>query len=276
MRRRGTLDQPITFSGVGIHSGQNCTLTISPAEVYTGIVFRRRMNSADYDIPASVYFSRHQNRATRLESNDAKVMTPEHLLAALFGTGITDAIIGLDSDEVPILDGSSAQYCDSIIAAGHTPFDVVYSQTVVKTPQIVSRGDSSVLALPCDDLAFSMILTYDNFIGTQSVTWTFDTTSFTTEIAPARTYAFQSEIDQLLAAGLGKGGSLENAIVIGDTEFITPLRFPDELARHKLLDLIGDLSLVGTDLKGHFVGIRSGHSLNREMALKLARLGTNT
>jgi UDP-3-O-[3-hydroxymyristoyl] N-acetylglucosamine deacetylase len=117
-----------------------------------------------------------------------------------------------------------------------------------------------------------MIIEYDNFIGTQSVTWDYCHASFIQDVAPARTYGFKSEIDQLIAAGLGKGGTLDNAVVLGDTHFLSPLRFPDELVRHKLLDLIGDLSLTGTFLQGHFIGIRSGHSLNRLMAAALSQL----
>ncbi|NBV82710.1 UDP-3-O-[3-hydroxymyristoyl] N-acetylglucosamine deacetylase [bacterium] len=270
---RATIANPITISGIGIHSGANCEVTLTPSTIGTGICFRVPDTCGNIsEIPATVAYSLAQSRASLLVKETAKILTPEHLLAALFGVGVSDAIITLSSPEVPILDGSATPFVNELLQAGIVQSGQPWFTATVPVPIICNENDASVLALPDPGLRFSMIIEYDNFIGTQSITWDYDTRSFVTDIAPARTYAFKAEIDQLLAAGLGKGGTLDNAVVIGDSEYLSKLRFDDELVRHKLLDLIGDLSLVGTHLQGHFVGIRSGHALNRQLALRLAAL----
>jgi len=263
MTRHATLQHPFSLSGIGIHRGEMAHLTFHPAPIGTGIVFQ--VESAV--IPAIVPFSKAQARATLLDYNGVQILTPEHVLSACFGCGLSDVIIHVDGPEIPILDGSALIFCDHIRATGLRYFETLRPTKQIQVPKIVCDGTATVVALPDSDLKFSMIIEYpDHFIGTQSITFNWSQNTYHTDIAPARTYGFKAEIDALLARGLGLGGSLDNALVIGDQEYLSPLRFPDELVRHKLLDLIGDLSLCGHFLQGHFVGIRSGHSLNRCMA----------
>lgn len=270
---RATLNSPITLTGVGIHSGHPCQIQLSPAPIGSGIAFFTPGSDGSMGkVPAQAKYVVPQARATLIQKNGYRILTPEHLLAALFGLGVSDATITLTSPEVPILDGSALPFTDAILGVGVIASDTPWTSTAILKPLIRSENGASVLALPDSGLRFSMIVEYDNFIGTQSVTWDYDHASFIQDVAPARTYGFKSEIDQLIAAGLGKGGTLDNAVVIGDSDYLSTLRFPDELVRHKLLDLIGDLSLTGTFLQGHFIGIRSGHSLNRLMAEVISQL----
>lgn len=270
---RATLHSPITLTGVGIHSGCACQVQLSPAPIGSGIVFFTPGSDGSIgEVQAHANYVVPQTRATRIEKNGYQVLTPEHLLAALFGLGVSDAIITLTSPEVPILDGSALPFTDAISATGVLKSDTPWAATTILKPIHRTEQGATVLALPDAGLRFSMIIEYDNFIGTQSVTWEYNQPSFSQDVAPARTYGFKSEIDQLIAAGLGKGGTLDNAVVIGDSNYLSTLRFPDELVRHKLLDLIGDLSLTGSFLQGHSIGIRSGHSLNRLMAEALSQL----
>lgn len=268
---RARLSRPAKFSGIGIHSGKTCNVTVAPPAFGSGIFFKLQGSGKTVSILASAQNAVSQARATRLESNGVAILTPEHLLAALFGLGISDAEIIVDAPEIPIMDGSARPFAEGFQSVGIEQSTIPWETISVKSPLQISDGDKLVVALPDSGLKFSTIIEYDNFIGCQSVTWTYNPDTFATEIAPARTYGFKHEIDQLLAAGLGKGGSLDNALVIDTDRYISSLRFSDELARHKLLDLIGDLSLTGAHLQGHFVGIRSGHTLNGKMAAALSQ-----
>lgn len=269
--KRSTLGQSIHLSGIGIHSGAACNITIYPAEFGAGITFITMAHGKEIKVPALASYTKNQARATLLEHDGAMIMTPEHLLAALFGLGISDATLSISAPEIPILDGSATPFVDAIMSVGRHISDLDWAPITIEKPLSFSEGSATVIAVPDPELRFSMIIEYDNFIGTQAITWTYNTNTFSSEIAPARTYGFQAEIEALIAAGLAKGGRIDNAVVIGDTAYLTDLRFPDELVRHKLLDLIGDISLAGSFLKGHFIGIRSGHSLNRSLAIALQK-----
>ncbi len=265
---RKTLKSTGVLSGIGIHSGEFNTLTLTPAPSGTGIVFEYQ----GIKIPAIADHSLPPKRATILEYAGVRIMTPEHLLSACFGYGVTDIIIKVSQPEIPILDGSAKPFCDLFDAIGLVLLTEPLPRITVTTPITLSKGNASITALPGSSTRFSIMIEYDQFIGVQWASYDLASGNYATMIAPARTYGFKSEIDALLASGLAKGGAIDNAVIIGDTGYVNPLRFPDELARHKLLDLMGDLALTGAHLQGHFIGLRSGHALNRDLAIELRRL----
>ncbi|NBV42494.1 UDP-3-O-[3-hydroxymyristoyl] N-acetylglucosamine deacetylase, partial [bacterium] len=261
---RRTLARPATFSGIGIHGGEICTGVAHPAEWGNGITFSV---SGSAPIQASVAHAQPANRATILAADGVRVVTPEHLMAATAGLGITDIHFELSTPELPILDGSAAEFVRLFIEAGFRESDEPAPNIRILHPISVTQGDARLIALPSEMLRYTMVIEYpDHFIGTQIYDFEFSIDGFINQVAPARTYGFQAEVEALLKRGLGQGGSLDNAVVIGDSDYLNPLRFPDELARHKLLDMIGDLALTGSVLRGHFIGIKSGHDLNRRMA----------
>lgn len=268
---RKTLKNPCFFSGVGIHSGVQAQLHIKPASTGEGLCFFR--TDLNHRIPVSPAYVLSTARATLLGDTRGYIKTPEHLLAACAGLGLTDLVIEIDAEEVPILDGSSLAFIQGMKAAHLCMSDVSVQPLVITTPVVVSEGEGMVIALPSSEPRYTYTLDYPaTFIGSQISSWPLTEAIFEAEIAPARTYGFFKEVEALLKNGLAKGGSLENAVIIGETGYMTPLRFPDELARHKVLDLIGDMVLLGRPILGHLIGIKSGHSLNAKMVHHLQSL----
>lgn len=266
MSTQKTIKSPITLTGVGIHTGLENQITLCPSSVDSGIVFIRegkRLNANAETIA-------HTERATALSENGVTVRTPEHLMAALAGHGITNIEIECRTEEIPILDGSSLVFYEAIESAGIQDQGVICPPITIENPILIEDGTTLVAALPSDKQTLIYQLHYDNFIGTQRISYHGD---FKTTLAPARTYGFYEEIKGLLERGLGQGGSLDNAVVIKEEGYMNDLRFPDELGRHKCLDLLGDLWLLGRPLNATIIGIGSGHrhtmALVKEVAKKI-------
>jgi len=268
-----TLAQPIGFSGVGLHSGVQSTARILPAGPDTGIVFRRV--DLGIDIPASVENVVETSFATVIAARGARISTIEHFLAALYAMEIDNAVVEVDGPELPILDGSAVDVarglheCGAVRQAARRKFLRVWENGKIH------RNGSLVTLSPSEN--FEVLVTVDfpgTAIGRQWAKFTLDPESFLREIAPARTFCLREQIDALRAAGLAKGGTLDNAIVVeGDKVHNNEgLRFPNEFARHKLLDLIGDIALLGVPVRGSFVAVRPGHTVNRDLTAHLAAL----
>ncbi len=262
-----TLKKNHTFSGVGIHSGQTATITLQPAPENSGI----RFHYNGHVIPALPAFCGETNRATCLQNKESIcIKTPEHLLSALYGLGIDNLDIHTDQEEMPILDGSSAIFT---AALKHDLLDQTSPKKLFKpeTPLYFRDNQAEILVLPSETPQWTYILEYpDHFIGTQVAFFSENQGDYEQDIASARTYGFLKEIEVLRSKGLALGGSLDNAIVIGETDYMNPLRFDNELARHKLLDMIGDFCILGQRIQAHVIGIRSGHHHNVQMVKRCA------
>jgi UDP-3-O-[3-hydroxymyristoyl] N-acetylglucosamine deacetylase len=262
-----TLKAAIGCVGVGLHSGQRVSLTFRPAPADHGIVFRRTDLGAD--IPARFDRVVETRLSTVLANNGARIGTVEHVMAALAGCGIDNVVVEVDGPEPPILDGAAGQFVFLLDCAGTVAQDAPRSTIEIRRPVRVSDGDAFVELRPART-GFEMALSIDftaPAIGRQALSLRLTPESFRQELARARTFTLAEEIDELRAAGLAKGGSLENAIVIDQARVLNPagLRLPDEFVRHKLLDAVGDLALIGAPLRGRLIAHRSGHTLNNRL-----------
>lgn len=266
-----TLAQPIERSGVGLHSGKTSTVRIQPAPPSSGRSFLRV--DLGQGIPAHIEFVHQTQLSTELAIAHATVRTVEHLLAALAGMGIDNACIEIDGDEVPLLDGSALPWAEAIAQAGWQPQAVPRAAAPLTHPLWVRDGDAFVMAMPAPYLQLTYGIDFDlAAIGNQWHSWNPHQEPFQTAIAPARTFGLAHQIDQLQQAGLIKGGSLENALVCGSEGWLNPpLRFSNEPARHKLLDLLGDLSLLGALPTAHIIAYKASHRLHTQFAQQLMR-----
>jgi UDP-3-O-[3-hydroxymyristoyl] N-acetylglucosamine deacetylase len=272
MAAQRTLRRTVTCAGIGLHSGQKVTLSLRPAPSDFGIRFQR----ADLDgteIPAHVtHLAGRQQLQTGLVSGPASVETVEHLLAALRGMGVDNVCIELNHAEVPIMDGSAAPWVYLIQDAGVKELTAPRRVVEILRPIQVQHGDKRMAAFPADRLKVTYSISFDHpLLRHQQKTLDIDERVFVDEIAPARTFGFLKEVEMLRQRGLALGGSLENAIVLGETGVLNPLRFDDEFVRHKMLDVIGDLALVGHPIIGHVVVDRGGHALHTAFAAELLR-----
>jgi UDP-3-O-[3-hydroxymyristoyl] N-acetylglucosamine deacetylase len=262
----------VPCAGIGLHSGQKVTLTLKPAPAGFGIRFKRT-DLGGLEIPARVsHLGGGQQLQTGLMSDKASVETVEHLLSALRSLGIDNVLVELNHFEVPIMDGSAAPWVYLIQDAGVKDLSAP-RQTIQILRQIqVQHGDKRIAVYPSDRFKVSYTISFDHpLLRHQQKTLDLDETTFINEIAPARTFGFLKEVEMLRQRGLALGGSLENAIVLGETGVLNPLRFEDEFVRHKILDVIGDLALVGHPIHGHLVVHRGGHALHTAFAAELVR-----
>jgi UDP-3-O-[3-hydroxymyristoyl] N-acetylglucosamine deacetylase len=270
MFRQRTLKSLISASGVGLHTGRKVRITLRPAPVDTGIVFRRTDLDSPVDIPARADLVGEARLASTLVWGEAKVHTVEHLMSALGGLGVDNAYIDLDAPELPIMDGSASPYVLLIQQAG------IEEQSAPKRFLRVSRrvevveGDKWARLDPYDGFRLSFSIEFRHPVierTTQSVTVDFAETSYLKEIARARTFGFMHEVEDLRDSGLALGGGLDNAVVLDEYRVLNSdgLRFADEFIRHKLLDAIGDLYLLGRPLLGAFTAHKSGHALNNRL-----------
>ncbi|MBW4439886.1 MAG: UDP-3-O-acyl-N-acetylglucosamine deacetylase [Plectolyngbya sp. WJT66-NPBG17] len=266
-----SLSEAFSCHGVGLHTGAVATARVLPAESGRGRYFVRTDLPDAPEIPARIEFVRETMLSTELVNGDAKIRTVEHLLASLAGMGIDNARIEVDGAEVPLLDGSARSWTSAIAQAGVIEQTAEVSSFIITEPVFVRHGDAFVAALPSAELRFSYGIDFElSAIGNQWHSWQFDPDTFAQEIAPARTFGFADQIEQLRANGLIKGGSLENALVCSTDGWINPpLRFSNEPARHKLLDLIGDLSLLGTFPTAHFLAYKASHGLHTQLVRQL-------
>ncbi len=265
-----TLKAPIDCLGVGLHSGRRVRLVLHPAEPGAGIVFRR--TDLGRDIPARFDHVVDTRLCTMLGLPDdqaARVGTVEHLLAALAGAGVQNALVELDGPEVPILDGSAESFLFLIDCAGIAEQDEFTPVIEVRRPVRVADGDAVAELRPAPfGLDMALSIAFDApAIGRQAMSLRLSPATFRSELGRARTFTLASEVAQLRAAGLALGGSLDNAVVVDGAQVLNPggLRMADEFVRHKLLDVVGDLALAGAPLRGRFIGHRTGHALNNRL-----------
>jgi len=270
MTLQRTLRRPTSCAGIGLHSGNKVNLSLKPAPADTGVRFRRS-DLGDLEVAATVKHVGGINYATGLMRDAVRVDTVEHLLAALVSLGIDNVIVELNSPEVPIMDGSAAPFIYLIQEAGVKPLASPRRYLKVLRPMSLSRGDKRIAVYPSDHFKVTYSIAYDHpMLRHQSRTIRLTEDSFVEEIAPARTFTFLKEVEMLRQQGLALGGSLENAVVIGDTGVLNnALRFDDEFVRHKILDVIGDMALVGHPLIGHLVAHRGGHALHTAFAAQV-------
>ncbi len=268
MRQQQTVAQSISCSGVGLHTGQPSTLTLRPAPPETGIVFHRRHNGHTVSVDASVRNLVPAELCTAIRVNGTSIQTIEHVLAALRGLEVDNVYVDLDAGEVPAMDCSAAPFVGLIRSAGMLVQDCPRTVLKIMRPIEVTDGDRRVVIEPAPQTRITYSIQYDHpLIGNQTYTYDGSADSFERDIAGARTFGFLKEVEQLWARGLGRGGSLDNTIVLSEGEVLNSsgLRFPDEFVRHKILDLIGDLALLGMPFIGHLIADRSGHGLHTKL-----------
>jgi UDP-3-O-[3-hydroxymyristoyl] N-acetylglucosamine deacetylase len=270
MNAQRTLRRSISCAGIGLHTGNKVTLSLKPAPADFGIRFRRS-DLRGMEVRATVEHVGGIKLATGLSRDAVKVDTVEHLLAALFSVGIDNAIVELNSPEVPIMDGSAAPFLYLIHEAGVKRLASPRRFLKVLRPISLSLGDKRIGLYPSDHFKVTYSIAFDHpLLRHQSRTIRITEESFVEEIAPARTFGFLKEVEMMRQQGLALGGSLENAIVIGDTGVLNnALRFDDEFVRHKILDVIGDMALVGHPIIGHLVAHRGGHALHTAFAARV-------
>jgi UDP-3-O-[3-hydroxymyristoyl] N-acetylglucosamine deacetylase len=268
MHYRQTLAREGAIEGIALHSGKTVHMRLRPAAAGTGVVFVRT-DQGDARIPATLEHAGPSFYATVIRRDGVQVSTIEHLMAALYALQVDDVIVALDGPEVPILDGSSRPFVDHILAAGRRELSVERAYMTLVRPIVVSRDDKRITAYPCREYRVTYAIEFDHpLLGYQELTASLWGNAFVDKLAPARTFTFEREVEKLRQSGLALGGSLDNAVVLGDDGVLNPggLRFADEFVRHKMLDLTGDLSLLGHPLRAHVVAFRAGHDLHAALA----------
>jgi UDP-3-O-[3-hydroxymyristoyl] N-acetylglucosamine deacetylase len=268
-----TLAQPAEAKGVGLHSGAEVHIRLVPAPPDTGFVFVRS-DLGDFEIPANAEFVAHCSYATTLMRHGVVLSTVEHLLAALSGEGVDNCFIEVDNLELPIMDGSAQPFVDQIRSAGVVLQPEVRKALRIREHVKVTQGERSMSIEPADRFEIACEIDFDHrLIGRQTRHFVMEDGAFGRQIARARTFGFTQEIEALRSANLIRGGSLENAIVLGPQGMVNtePLRFKDEFVRHKILDIIGDLALLGMSVLGSVTAVRSGHVLHSALMTKLLR-----
>lgn len=271
MQEQQTLRIPVTLAGVALHSGILVHMRLLPAPANTGIVFRRLDLPGQPEIMATVDNIGSTNRNTTLGRDAAQVMTVEHLVAALRGVGVDNVIVELDGGEPPIGDGSAQVFVEMINRAGLRGQGIPRRYYRLKVPVWVSQGDSHMVALPADGLTISYTFVSDHpVVGTQFGEYAITKGVFERELAFARTLVFRQDIELLQRQGLGLGGNLDCVVIVDDDGYRNRLRYPDEIVRHKILDIVGDMGLLGF-LQAHIFAIRSGHNLNRQLMQEIRK-----
>ncbi|MGK7949728.1 MAG: UDP-3-O-acyl-N-acetylglucosamine deacetylase [Xenococcaceae cyanobacterium] len=275
-----TIKKAFELSGVGLHSGVISTVKVMPTSSPTGRYFVRVDLPHQPEIPAKVAAVSQTTLSTELAQGEAKVRTVEHLLAALAAAGIDNARIEIDGAEIPLLDGSAKIWTEAIHSVGiaaFTPPPPIRSPLHLSQPIWIHQEDAFVAALPAPETRFTYGIDFPYpVIGNQWHSWSITEGNFAEAIAPARTFGFAEQLEQLQQAGLIKGSSLDNALVCSQEGWLNPpLRFTNEPARHKLLDLVGDISLLGKLPQAHFIAYKASHKLHIQLAQQLAKLTEN-
>lgn len=278
-----TIGRSVSFSGIGLHTGQKTTLTFHPADPNAGLSFERTDLPGRPRIPVrpeSACYDPSSGRRTILRANGGEVHTVEHVLAAVSGMGVDNLRIEIDGMEAgEPADGSALPFAQLLMEAGLVDQKVPRRFMRIPEPVSLQQGNIEILGIPYEGLRISFLIEYDSpVVGTQHASFDITPETFLREIAPARTFVMRKDVEALQAQGLIKGGSMENALVVTDTGILneSPLRFRDEFVRHKVLDLLGDLSLLGRPLKGQVLAQRSGHASNVAFVKKLSEAETGS
>ena len=271
MLNQQTLQREVRFSGIGLHSGSQVEMALLPAPPGSGIRFRRVDLDGRPEIEARIENVSETNRSTTLSKGNVKVHTVEHVLAALSGAEIDNALVELDANEPPIADGSAREYARLLQTAGAVAQAAQRDPFFIPTAIEFELGETLMSVFPHDGWKISCVSSDKHGRFTQHYSVEVTPETWEKELAHARTFCFFEEIEVLIKNGLIKGGSLENAVVIRDDAVLTtePLRYPEEFARHKILDIIGDLSLLGRPLRGHLIAIKPSHAANCELVRQL-------
>ncbi|MBM95509.1 MAG: UDP-3-O-[3-hydroxymyristoyl] N-acetylglucosamine deacetylase [Oceanospirillaceae bacterium] len=269
-----TLKNTIRASGVGLHSGEKVYLTLKPAPVNTGIVFRRTDIEPSVDILARATNVGETTLSTTLGEGEAKVDTVEHLLSAMAGLGIDNAIVEVSAQEVPIMDGSSGPFVFLLQSAGILEQQEAKRFIKIKKRVEVVDGDKSAAFVPYEGFKVSFEIDFDHPVlqsSVQKASLDFSSTSYVKEVSRARTFGFTKDLEYMRSKNLARGGSVKNAIVVDDYRVLNEdgLRYDDEFVKHKILDAIGDLYLLGHSLIGEYIGHKSGHGLNNQLLHEL-------
>ncbi len=263
-----TLADSVVLSGKGLHSGCDTTVEMQPAPENTGIVFRHGKDTIT-GLASNVVDT---SRGTTIGFNGFRILTVEHLMAALSGLGVDNAYVEVVGGETPALDGSAAPYVHAIETVGLVEQSARRRRITITEPVCVRRRDSFILAVPSSELSITYVMDYDHpLIGSQTSDYVLREGTFAEEIAAARTFVLYEEVAGLLDRQLAKGGSVDNAIVVWPDRMSSALRFPDELVRHKVMDIVGDLALIGGLLQAEVLAVRTGHALNIEFAKEVLR-----
>jgi UDP-3-O-[3-hydroxymyristoyl] N-acetylglucosamine deacetylase len=268
MRFERTLSREIVFDGIGLHTGKPSHLRLLPAPAGSGRVFVRT-DLEGTTVPATIAHVGRANYATCLVRDGVRISTAEHLLAALYALGVDNARLEIDTEEVPILDGSATPFVDAIERAGVTDLNAPRRYLTISRPLTLVEEDKQISVHPSSEFRITYAIDFEHpLLGYQELTadmW--GTRAFVEKLAPARTFVLERDVAELRRAGLAKGGNLDNAVVIGEQENLSgELRYADEPVRHKMLDLTGDLSLLGYPLKGHVIAYKAGHDLHAALA----------
>jgi|Deesub1362B_J571_1020462.scaffolds.fasta_scaffold00387_20 UDP-3-O-[3-hydroxymyristoyl] N-acetylglucosamine deacetylase len=261
MREERTIQKEIFLSGKGIHTGKKVDMFLKPA-TSGGVIFRR-IDLDNFEFKVTPQKAK-ANYSTVLVQNGHKIRTVEHLLATLYIFGIDNLIVELNGEEIPIMDGSAAPFVEAILKAGIKLLPSKKRAIRLTKPFIINDNESYIAFYPANEFRITYTIEFDHpFIQSQSLSFIINLKNFVTEIAPARTFGFLKDVEKLKSKGLALGGSLENALVLDDNTLLNgSLRYQDEFVRHKILDFIGDLALLGYPLIGHFKAFRAGHSLH--------------
>lgn len=274
MIRQRTLKNTIRATGVGLHSGEKVFLTLKPAPVNTGIVFRRVDLDPVVEVEAKAEYVGETMLSTTLVKDGVRVATVEHLMSAMAGLGLDNCYVELSAAEVPIMDGSAGPFVFLLQSAGIAEQDAAKRFTRIKREVTVEEDGKWATFTPFEGFKVSFTIEFNHpvFEGrSQNATVDFSSTSFVKEVSRARTFGFMRDIEALRSMNLALGGSVDNAIVVDDYRILNEdgLRYDDEFVRHKMLDAIGDLYLMGSSLIGEFRGFKSGHDLNNKLLRKL-------
>lgn len=256
------------MQGIGLHTGENCRIELLPAEIGAGVVFV----SKNEEIKAVIANVQDTNRGITLCGQNSQIHTVEHLLAALAGMGVDNVVVKVDGPEIPAADGSALPFVELIESAGIV-IQAADADTVrLSEPVWVADGSKYLLATPSEHFRANALISFQHpLIGDEALSLVLRPEVFKREIAPARTFCTSSEIEMIYSLGLGKGGTEDNVIVVYEDHYSVPLRFKDEFVRHKVLDLIGDLSLIGRRLHADVTAIKSSHALNIALANKITQ-----
>ena len=270
MKQR-TLLREVSIKGKALHTGEDVNLTFKPAEVNHGVVFKRVDLYGKPEIKPEVDLVSEVVRSTTVSSGHVKVHTVEHVLSALSGMGIDNVLVEMDASEPPILDGSAKLYVNLLQQAECVEQDADRTYFELEKPISITEGNRSLIALPYDGLKITCTSADDRGIHTQHLSIDIDPETYIADVAPARTFTIYEDIEELIKLGKIRGGSLDSAVVIKGDKILSkePLRFKDEFVRHKILDIIGDVFLLGMPIKAHIVAVRPGHALNAQLTRKL-------